>query len=112
MRKAVLARMEKGSKLFSLWTKPCFPSFQFSYATYSKVNIFCILYLTCGEETKLEPHKIQQRFMLKYISNPIGFIQIVSVRSYNQLGPRPPLNYYLPGGEAEPSMKSGKSTEF
>lgn len=112
MRKAVLAQEGKGSKLFSLWTKPCFPSFQFSCVTYSKVNILCILYLICGEETKLEPHKIQQKCVLEYVSNPIGFIQIVSVRFYNQLGPRPPLSHYLPGDKTELSMKSGKSTEF
>lgn len=79
---------------------------------YSKANILCILYLTCGEETKLEPHKIQQKRMLKYVSNPAGFIQTVSVRSYNQLGPSPPLSHDLPEDEAERSMKSGKSTEF
>lgn len=106
MRKAILARGEKGSKLFSLWTKPCFPSFQFSRVTYSKVNILCISYLTSGEETKLEPHKIEQMCRLKYMSNPTGFIQIAPVRSYNRLGPCPPLSRCLPGEEAEPSQEN------
>ena len=102
----------KGSKLFSLWTEPCFPSFQFSFATYKMQSTFTFEYLTCGEETKLEPDKIQQKCMLKYVSNPIGFIQIVPVRYRNQLGLHPPLSYYLPEEEAEPSMKSGKSIDF
>lgn len=50
--------------------------------------------------------------MVEYLANPIGFMQIKSVRSYIQLGTHPPPSHYLAGQEAESSMKSGKSTEF
>lgn len=63
---------------------------------------------------KLEPPKIWQKYMLKSVSNFIRFMQILLVRSYNQLGPCPPLSHYLPGEDAEPkcNMKSGKPNEF
>jgi len=59
MKKAVLTQGKKGSKLFSLWTKPSFPSFQFSCVTYLTLNNLCISYPTCSEETKIEAQKSQ-----------------------------------------------------
>lgn len=73
---------------------------------------FCIWHVV--REKKLEPPKIWQKYTLKSVSNFTGLMQIILVRSYNQLGPCPPLSHYLPGEDAEPkcNMKSGKSTEF
>lgn len=105
MKKTVLTLCEKGYKPFSPWTTPSFPSSQFSCVTYLLLDILCISYLTCGEETKAQKKSVKMLTKIK------RFIQIISVR-YIQLGMHPPPSDYFAGEEAEPSMKSGKPTEF